>query len=316
MDTPRSKIIYALTFIVSFFIFLMFTFPFSVLKDTISQKASEATGLNISMEAISPNIPFGINVEGLVVQKNSSKKIRIEEIDVDLKFLSLFAGKIGGTVTIDNGKNGSLDVDVSIPMGGLFAGNPIPSFLSLEAEKFSLTDILAFAMDHLAASPTMDPFIAPMLKQVRVESALSANVNIDLDTSDPKNSDGAVDIKLLNLNIKSLDPSIDLVAQKFKKAQIIAKLSAGNFRLDPKSSIDSDQIGFGFSGSIGLKNPIQRSNLMLDVSMNLKGALKDTFGSYVATLLLKTDPTTWDGNATLQLAGTLAFPTVNPILQN
>ena len=49
--------------------------------------------------------------------------------------------------------------------------------------------------------------------------------------------------------------------------------------------------------------------------MDLSGEIKENIGSLIAMLLLKTDSSTWNGKATMQLSGTLGIPNVNPLLE-
>jgi hypothetical protein len=315
MNKNSTKLIYSVTFIVSFLVFLMLTFPFEVLKDTVSQKASELTGLDLTMESLSPNIPLGVNIEGLTVSRPGGKKIKIDEIDLDVSLLSLLTGKIGLSVEIEDG-NGELELEVSIPISGILSNNPLPSYLELESDRFKLTEFINFGLDFYANSPGVNPLIGPMLKQVSVKTALSSKVKIDLDTSDPKSSDGSADIKFIGLTMASTDPSLGIPQQKFKTAQLVAKLNSGNFNLDPRSKFISDQLGLSFVGKIGLRNPIHRSSLAMDVGLDMSGEMKDNIGSLIAMLLLKTDATSWNGKATLQLSGTLASPGLNPLLEN
>ena len=63
MNFLKSKGIYVATFLLSFFIFVLITFPFDVLSGTLSRKMSELTGLDISIESLSSNLPIGIGLE-------------------------------------------------------------------------------------------------------------------------------------------------------------------------------------------------------------------------------------------------------------
>jgi type II secretion system protein N len=314
MKKPSSKIIYILSFIATFFFFLWLTFPSDVLKDTVSQKVSEATGMDVYMSSLNLNLPLGISIEGLKIAKPGSGEINVDEIDVDVSFLTLFRGKLGLSLEIDNGKKGDLDLDVEIPLGGLTSGNPIPSYFLLESEKFILSDYISFALEQLANSPNMNPLIGPSLQQFEIKTGLTSKVQIDLDTNDPKNSDGQAKIKLDGLTLRSVDPSLGIPDQKFTKAQLVAKMATGAFKVEPSSKFESDQLGLSFSGVINLRKPVMRSQINLDVGLSLSGEIKENFGPLLAMILLKTDPDTWDGNAILQLSGVIASPNVSPLL--
>lgn len=314
MQKSRSKLIYAGSFIVTFLFFLWLTFPSDVLRDTVSQKVSEATGMEVSMSSLGLNFPLGLGIEDLNIKISGGRQIKVDEIDVDLALLALFKGKIGVDLEIDNGKKGDLEVGVELPIGGLVAGKPMPSYLSLESKKFILSDYIAFALEKLAKSPNINPLIGPSLEQFEVKTGLTSKVQIDLDANDPKNSDGQANIKLDGLTLRSIDESLGIPEQKFKKAQIVAKMASGAFKVEPSSQFESDQLGLSFTGIINLRKPVPRSQINLDVGLVLSGDIKDNFGPLIAMLLLKTDADTWNGQATLQLSGVLARPDVKPLL--
>ena len=314
MKSKSTKLIYILSFLVSFFLFLFLTFPFEVLKETIAQKISQVSGLSVSMESLSPNLPLGINSEGVSIARPGGKKAKIDEIDIDFKFFALFTGNLGIGLEIEDNK-GNLELDVSIPISGLLANNLLPAFLEFQTEKFNLTELIGFGLDYYANSASVNPLIGPLLKQLSLKGAVTSSVKIDLDTKDPKSSEGNANIKFSGLSMASTDKSLGIPMQKFKTAQFIAKLSAGDFKVDPRSKFVSDQLGISLSGTVGLKNPISRSNLKMDVGMDLSGEIKENIGSLIAMLLLKTDSSTWNGKATMQLSGTLGIPNVNPLLE-
>lgn len=312
MTKAYVKIFYVLVFIFTFFVFLLFTFPFEILKETVSKKLSEVSGMSISMESLEPNLPIGVSVEKLQVVTTHGAKLAFEEIDFEVGILPLFVGDISLSLTINNGKKGDLEVEASIPFMGVIGGQPFPSYVALNSQKFSFTELVSFALNSYANSPTVNPLLGPMLSQLELKGALDSNVSIELDADDPKNSDGKANIQFRGMSFVSKDAALDLPEQKFKVAQLVANMSGGKFEFDPKSKLQSDQLGLGISGSILFKNPIDRSELNLNVPLNMSGKIKENFGSLLEMLVLKVD--SWDGNASFQIEGKLMSPKWQPVL--
>lgn len=313
MKTTTSKVIYGLIFLISFFLFLFLTFPFEVLKETISKKASEMSGLSISMEGLSPNIPLGVHIQGLKLAASDGQSVTLQDVDLDVGLLRILFGKVGISAEIDNGKQGALELDLSLPISGLVSGNVLPSSLNILSERFSLGELISFGLNFYASSPDVNPLLGPMLQQIKVKGRLNSKVELVFDTADLKNSDGSASIKFEGLSLQSTDEALGIPEQKFSVAQFIAKMSGGNFRISDQSKFNSEQLVLGISGVIELKNPISRSRLDLGLPLEMSGAIKDNIGSLIAMLVLKVDD--WNGKAKFQISGLMSSPDVKPLLE-
>ena len=316
MNFLKSKGIYVATFLLSFFIFVLITFPFDVLSGTLSRKMSELTGLDISIESLSSNLPIGIGLEGVKVSLPGGEPTELQGVQLGLSLFSLLTGDFGVFFKIDNEKNGELEVDIDFPISEILTGKGNPSQFKLESKNFLLTDLIKLGFHYYANLPGINPLIGPMLDQFIVKMSMDSEVDIKIDSSDLNSSEGDANIRFGKLILESTDPALGIPAQNFKKAAFLAKMSAGKLTIDQKSQFESDQLGLNFSGDITLMQTLPRSKLSMEIGMRLAGAIKENIGSLIALLLLKTDATSWNGKATLQIGGTVSSPSVMPLLDN
>lgn len=295
---------YTAFFVISFLLFLVMTFDYSVLKETITSSISKSTGYHVSVGSLSPSFPIGFQASDVKVDKPGLSALKIERVSVNLSVLSLVTAKVGVLVRLVDKKNNYVDLDFYIPIFRLFSGNMIPSELAFEAKSFPLDDGVQFFMSSLANDPSTNPLLSPILSEVKFRGALDGKAEFDLDASDPSQSSGNMDIKLIGATLILSAPSLGLPDQKFNKALVKGSLEKGRLTIDNSAGFRSEELGLNMSGNVFLKQSLPLSTMNMRLVLNLSGALKDYLGIMLSALGAGAD----SDEVTIQLNGSLTSP--------
>lgn len=295
-------------FFVSFLVFLYLTFPYEVLKESLSQDLGQITGYDIRIGNMSPSLPLGMRLEKISISKaGSSNVLSIDAVKVKVSILSLFVGKVSPSLTLNSGK-GSLEVGVGIGILDLVAGHPIPRFGSLRAQNLSLDQFLGFLLASLSSGPDADPLLGPFLGNLAVLGSLNGSLDFELDEKNPTQSVGKVDLSLANAVLKMDHDSLGFPNLNFKPAGIKAKIQNGNLQMDESSGFYSDDLKIQTMGKILLKPNLGASQLDLQFVIQLDKDLKEKIG-FVLDAIRGT--ATADGKLTVQVRGPMTQPVVN-----
>jgi len=298
----------AVFFVVSFLCFLFLTFPYEVLKESLSQDLGQMTGYDIRIGDMSASLPLGLQFEKLSISKGGSSKVLvIDSVKVKLSVLKLFVGRISPSLTVKAGK-GFLDVDASMGIFDLFAGNVIPSYGSLKAKNLSLDQFLGFALSSLSSGPDADPLLGPFLGNLAILGSLNGFLEFDFDAKNPTQSLGKMDLSLAQAVLKMDHDSLGFPNLNFQPAGIKAKIQNGNLVIDESSGFYSEDLKIQFLGKILLKQSLPSSQLDLQFLIQLDKDLKEKIG-FVLDAIRGT--ATADGKLTVQLRGPLSQPVVN-----
>lgn len=302
-----SFLLYALLFFgfLGFFIFLMF--PYSVLKDSILAMASDASGLTISAEELSPAFLVGADLSGVTVQAPGVKNVlKIDEVSITMNPLYLLLGKLAVDFSIDKGKKqGELDASMKISLIDLMQNRVNISKMSISSDNFLLNDAFSFFLERLAKAPDGNPLVAGMLAKMVIEGSLEMDVDLKLDSSQIANSKGKVDIEIKKGIVKFTDPGLQIEDQVFNKAHIIAKVEAGKIVIEKESGISSTGVDSGFNGKLMLSNDLLNSSLDFIVNVKLKDKIKEQFGWIMDAATGKGGGA---GEVNYQIRGTLGQP--------
>ncbi len=269
---------YSLVFFVSFLVFVLFTFPFGVLKEAMISEVSQATGLQIRIKEMSPSFLLGMDASKIRVTSSDSKvQAELESMDITISVLKLLIGQAAVNAELVSKNKGTLELDVSWSLWQLLIDrNFVPAHIALEADKFELGGLISLALNH--TSHTANDMVKDLLTQISVQANLSGKTEIKLAVDDPLQSTGNIELQLQKATIDLLNPTLVIARQTFKRALVKAQLKGGKLSLDSKSGFETQEMNVDLVGSTILKNPIGNSTMDLGINLKLDGSLKDNFG--------------------------------------
>ena len=295
-------------FLVSFILFLYLTFPYEVLKEKIAGTISQATGVNVRIGELGPDLLVGLEARDVkVTSANGASTIHVKTLTVELNLLDLLLGQLHVDFGATAGA-GELDAGIDFGIFSLIAGNFAPSRITLESKSFPLDPFIEFGLGAVASMPGGNPMLAPLLGAIGVSAQLNAKASLDLNSKNPVQSKGELELQLANAILKLSHPSLGLPDQELKKALIKAKVENGTFILDPSSGIVSDELQLNPEGKITLKSQADASLLDMKIVFKLDRGLKEKFGFLIDAA---SGNASADGKLTMQVRGPLSGPAVS-----
>ena len=300
-------------FSVSFVFFLLITFPYEILKESISNGLSRVTGLAISMDDFGAKLPAGMQANGLSVTGRGAKAktLKFNRLSVRMNPLYLLAGKLAANVYIENPDLSSMSIFLAFPLSGIVSGkDPIPSQIELDAQKFRVDELTAFIFSALATGADVNPLVGPVLQGVGFSGKLDGSMDLAVDSSSPQDSSGSIKLKFLDATLKLSDPSLGLPDQKFTKAGIQGSLTNGLLNLEKGSGFESDELTLSAGGSIAVKSPFPTSQLQLEILVKLQKSLGEKFGFLLDAF---SGGAAKNGELRLQVKGPISQPATHAI---
>lgn len=294
--------------ILSFFLFLFMFFPYQILKEAISLKASEATGMSIAIDSLSLKLPFGLNLKGVSVVAADGKEMQFEWVTVAVKTLPLFLGSLGVQVDlIDNGK-GYLNAYVKTGIPSLLSGRtPSLERLQIDAANFRIGELIDFTISALNQEEVFSSLLKPLLESIDIDGKMASSIDLTLDFSNPQKTNGILDLSFQGLAIKSLNENIPLPEQNFQKAAINASIKNGTIAINAgKSGFSSQDLLLNFNGEIQQKSQITSTVLDLGINVTLGAGLTDHLGIVLDAVAQKET----GGKMEIKIKGPVAGPAV------
>jgi len=299
-------------FFLSFALFLFITFPYEVLKESLAAELSQQSGMQIRIGEMSAKLPLGIRAQDIKVESaNGSSQLQLKRLSANLSIFSLFLGKVRAEADVEAGmtaaNTGSMEISLDFGIIDLIQGQPVPKHVAFSAKSFPIEQAVSFALGMAANSPGANPMVAPLLSALGVSGALNGKIELDLDSKNPTQSAGVMDINLAKAVLKLSHPSLGLPDQEFKKALIKAKVENGTLVLDKASGFFADEIELATEGKVTLKPVPTNSVLDLKVALKLNKGLKEKFGFIIDAVV---GNSTSDGQLTMQVRGPMEQPAV------
>jgi hypothetical protein len=311
MNKIGQRILLGFVFVVMFFFFLYLSFPYGVLKETITAKISSETGITMRIDELSPAFPFGIKANGVEMIGGEKTKLKFKQVKATLSILKLFTLKFGVDIDVLAEPKGSLELGASIPILGLFGKHAgMPSDVSFTAKTFPMQGLVTYILRYLSDSGAASPLVAPLLGAMEFRGDLSGNSDFDIDQASISQSVGQVDLKFDQAILVLSHPSIGLPDQVFQTAQLKAKMTNALFTIDPATKFKAEEMELALSGKVSVKNVIPQSDMDVQVSANLSGSLGEKFGWIMDSL---SGGASKGGVMNLQLRGTLGLPVPAPL---
>lgn len=273
----NSRWFYVVFFLVSFPFFLYQTFPYSIVNQSLTNAVADNTSLDLRINSIEPLLPLGFKGNQVIISsQDRSRRLEFKSVAVRLSVLRLLIGQVAGKAILVDPDDGSAELFVKISLFDLIGGSPLPSSVSLNADKFSIGQIVGLALKlyHEVAND----LIKSTLLQINLGAKVDGTLDLDLDYLNPELSTGNLDLKFLDARLDLNDPNLQIEPQIFDKANIIARLDGGILVLDESSGFHSKELKIDTSGSFKLKSPLQNTTLSLNLSLKLSGSINDNFG--------------------------------------
>jgi type II secretion system protein N len=289
-------------FLFSFVLFLYLTFPYEVLKETISVELSGATGYSVRIGELSPRLPLGAEVKDVAIEiDDSAGGLKFSSISADISLFSLLIGNIAPEMEIESG-GGKLKLESELSVFDLIGGNFFPTSVSIEAKKFPVDDLITFTLN--SGDPSSNPMIG-LLSNIGLKAKLNGNIDFELNSKNLTRSKGAVNLNLSDAKLILSHPMVGLADQKFKRAKIMASVESGKIQIDKTSKFVSNDLDIGLSGKVDLQSRIQQSRLNLEVAIKVGGEIQKVFGWIIGSATK--DPAR-DSQCKIRVKGLLSQP--------
>jgi type II secretion system protein N len=278
--SKRRKGVYGMIFLLSFPIFLYLTFPFGPSKEYISSKLNQELGVRVRIGALSPAFPLGLVLEDVKFSgANSRASFKLDTLEVRLKILPMFLGRIAFNVYSTAGKGGLFDFDASISGLDILKGYPLPRTLSIDSKKFPVGGMIAYFLSRASNSVSgNNPIVKELLENIVFQGKLNATIDFDIDVFDPTLSSGTALIELAKSQLSFADPNIAIAPQNFKVAKLKASVRDGDFVVEKASRFKSQGLDFAVNGKIKLREDLVKSQVNIDIMLKLDQELKQNYG--------------------------------------
>ncbi len=286
----------------SFFFFVYLMFPYNILKEALSLKVSEMSGINLSIGKLGVKLPVGVSLEDITISSQSAEKLELRHVSANLSVLSLLIGNLTVSFNIEDQKEGTIYGKQSFSLPGLLFGHfAIPHYVYLKADNFRIGPVIGFVLAVTRDSDAVSPLLKPLLESIQVGARLNSTVDLDINTNQFQKSQGEVLINLAELKIKSLTENIPIPDQTFSKAILKTTLKSGVMEVDKSSGFVSNDLTLGLSGKITQKPEFGNSMVDLKVDIDVGKGLQEHVGIILDAVAQKET----NGKMQIKLHGTL-----------
>ncbi len=293
---------YVALFFCGFLVFILFTFPYGVLKEAIVSEVSQATGFTVRVKEMGPSFLLGMDANGVrIATSDGTAQVELTSIDATVSLLNLLIGRAKVNVELVSKNQGVLEASVTWSIWQLLKDkNYVPNHISLEARDFELGGLVNVGLHQFARSS--NDMIKDLLVQLIFQGNLSGRSEIKLAIDEPLQSTGSVELKIDKASLDLANPTLVVAKQTFKKALVKASLQGGKLSFDNKSGFETQELKAEIKGSTSLRNPFPNSLLDFVIALKLEGTLKDNFGFILSVVGGN------EGQLNYQINGTIARP--------
>ncbi len=304
----------------SFIVFLYFSFPFAVLKQTIVASISEqmrVAGLEVRLNMGTMRLDWltGIVMKDVTITnlRDSSAQLKFDEVEARVRVLPLFMGRVGASLYVQQGK-GTVSALVSIPISGLVSGAVTLSEANLDFKNFAIDGFVAQGMGVLKGS--QNPSMALILPLISVTTA-GGNLHgkINFDGSDPSAMErlkGKVNLEVKGMYLHIADNVWQIPKQEFTAARIDAGVENGSIVLGSNTQFVAPDIDVALGGKLVPVNEGLDAALTLKIAM--RGRIQQNIGNLVPAVLKCVQPlkenTLPDGDKEMVLDAKLSGPLI------
>lgn len=260
--------------VLSFLVFLYFSFPYRVLKEAISVKATEATGIIITIGDLEPAFPLGLKAKNVTLASPGSTSATIKTMRVGVGLFAFLIGRLSLSIDLTDKAGGSLDIVTRFSIIDLVGGtNFLPTVLTVDGEKYQLDELLNFYLTKTSKDPNASFFVKDFVSKLTIKGALDAKIDFSFNASDINQSVGDVSIKMMNSSV-AFHQSLQLPEQKFETAMLKANFKNGVLVVSDASKFQASDITLALNGNVKLKPRIEKSVLDVNIELELRSAFK------------------------------------------
>ncbi len=299
-------------FLFSFALFLFLTFPYEVLKESLSAEIAQSTGFNVRIGEMGASLPLGIKAKDIKIENAAgNSSMTLTSMSANVSALSFLMGKVRAEAAFAAssgiGKEpGEMDITLDFGLLDLIKGEAMPRRFQFVSDKFPIDQLVAFALSTAASGPNANQMVAPLMTAIGITGALTGRMDFDLNSTNPTQSAGSMDVKLVNATLMLDHPSIGLQNQTFKTAEIKAQVKNGVLEFAKGSGFVSQELSILTDGKVALKAVPTASILDLQVAVQLDGDLKEKLGVVMDMATGKSA----EGKVTMQVRGPMEQPNV------
>ena len=293
----------------SFLFFLYLTFPYQVLKESITSSLNKQTSYNIRIGELSSHFPIGVELDNLKISSPGQiNSLTVKRVVASVSLWRLLLGQLGLSFELESSNKKTLDVDLVFKIFSLMDGVVAPSKISLASDGFQIDGYLDFALTNIASAPGANPLLSGLLTQIQLVGKLVGSAELDLDIDSPNRSKGEMLLRLADGMLTINDPSLNIAPQKFSKFVLQSQMKDAKFEIDENSGFVTQEMNVDLDGRIDLKNNFADSQLNVNLSVKLDKSLKQSLGLIVEIVMGGQD-----GQGKIRIVGPILRPKTNKI---
>ncbi len=288
----------------SFVFFLYLTFPYQVLKESITTSLNKQSSFNIRIGRLSSHFPVGVALEDLNISSAGQvKSLSVKRVVTSVSLWRLLLGQLGISVELESRNKKKLGVDLVFGLLSLINGTPMPSKVFLQSDGFQIDGYLDFALANIASGPGANPLLSGLLTQIELVGDLVGSAELNLDMESPTRSNGEMTLKLRGGTLTINDPSLNIAPQKFSKFALESQMKDAKLVISNKSGFITQEMAINLDGQINLKKNFINSQLDVNLGVKLEKSLKDSLGLIVEIVMGG-----HDGQGKIRIVGPLLRP--------
>lgn len=95
-DKVKKLALFSIVFSVSLSFFLLFTFPYGIFKETLSNNIKRSSGFNVEIGSMGMSLPLGIKLSKVNVTKAGiHQNLSFDQVRINIGILPFLLGKLG-----------------------------------------------------------------------------------------------------------------------------------------------------------------------------------------------------------------------------
>lgn len=295
MQRLFKYILYLIVFVLSFVIFLYWSFPYDSLKDRLISGVERQLGGRIVVEAgeLEPYWFTGVEI------KNLELNVPDEE------------GNMLSAIVLDK-------LRIRAALFSLLIGSPRISYLIRSGEG-EVGGSVRQTEEELSLEADFDEFDISVLKilqtkyGINLSGEIDGSISLNIDARRPARSSGKIALDLIDFKVGASEAKIgpmdlplpDLVLTKSRGSSVVFNMSRGSLLIDKMVFVGGD-LGLDLTGKIFLSNTIPNSRF------NIKGnfSASDALGKTLPFLFIIEKQKQPDGTYPLLITGRISSPNI------
>ncbi len=256
-------------------VFVYLTFPYAVLKESLTSMIRKESGFLVSMEELRPSLPLGIKAKNISISKRgNSNELEFRRIKLNISVFKLLVARLGIHLSLEESSKGSLELDNSIKILPMISSNKLEIVkIRSKLKNFEVNKLIAFGLGE-AARTAINPLVKSSIGILNVEGKLNGHFDLSFPNSEYSNAEGDIDIKIKSGGIEIGEAE----SQSFEKARFKALVKKGRLSWAQDSGIASEDLDLKINGSLKFAKDINQSTLAMNMPIMIEGPLRESYG--------------------------------------